>query len=170
MKYSIISEADGPVKCHCNGELYWALEMENLSLTDGYPVQPVPWRQSLNARDAGCLKSQFMSSAKLPVKETVPPAARNSAPRLSLPNLMLASLLGEGQSPHPRRPAMWATLRSNRPNLVSWAYAGFKPNCISLQRALSLQRAGNYIYERVRPKLSTDGLDAEVQKENIKRS
>jgi hypothetical protein len=42
--------------------------MENLSLTDGYPVQPVPWRQSVNARDAGGLKSQFMRSAKLPVR------------------------------------------------------------------------------------------------------
>ncbi len=79
MKYSIISEADGPVKCHGNGALYLALEMENLSLTDGYPVQPVPWRQSVSARDAGRLKSQFMRSAKLPVKETVPPAARKTA-------------------------------------------------------------------------------------------
>ncbi len=55
MKYSIIPEARGPIKCHGNGELYFALEMENLSLTDGYPVQPVPWRQSVNARDAGRL-------------------------------------------------------------------------------------------------------------------
>ncbi len=69
MKYSIIPEADGPIKCHCNGELYLALEMENLSLTEGYPVQPVPWRQSVNARDAGRLKSQFMRSAKLPVRD-----------------------------------------------------------------------------------------------------
>ncbi len=69
MKYSIIPEADGPIKCHCNGELYLALEMENLSLTEGYPVQPVPWRQSANAREAGRLKSQFMRSAKLPVRD-----------------------------------------------------------------------------------------------------
>ena len=69
MKYSIISEADGPIECQCNGELYLASEMENLSLTDGCPVQPVPWRQSVNARDAGRLKSQFMRSAKLPVRD-----------------------------------------------------------------------------------------------------
>ena len=43
--------------------------MENLSLTDGYQVQPVPWRQSVNARDAGRLKSQFMRSAKLPIRD-----------------------------------------------------------------------------------------------------
>ena len=66
MKYLIIPEAGGPIKRHCNGELYWALEMENLSPTDGYAVQPVPWRQSINARDAGRLKSQFVRSAKLP--------------------------------------------------------------------------------------------------------
>ena len=66
MKYSMIPEAGGPIKRHCNGELYWALEMENLLLTDGYAVQPVPWRQSVNARDAGRLKSQFMRRAKLP--------------------------------------------------------------------------------------------------------
>ena len=81
MKYSIIPEADRPIKCHCNAELYLALEMENLSLTDGYPVQPVPWRQSVNARDASRWKSQFMRSAKLPVRD-VPLAARKSAPGL----------------------------------------------------------------------------------------
>jgi len=69
MKYLVVSEADRPIKCQCNGELYLALEMENLSLTDGYQVQPVPWRQSVNARDAGRLKSQFMRSAKLPVRD-----------------------------------------------------------------------------------------------------
>ena len=65
MKYLVVSEADRPIKCQCNGELYLALEMEmeNLSLTDGYQVQPVPWRQGVNARDAGRLKSRFMRSA-----------------------------------------------------------------------------------------------------------
>jgi hypothetical protein len=70
MKYSMIPEAGGPIKRHCNGELYLALEMENLSLTEGDAVQPVPWRQSINARDAGRLESQFMRSAKLPKNET----------------------------------------------------------------------------------------------------
>ena len=69
MKYLVVSEADRPIKCQCNGELYLALEMENLSLTDGYQVQPVPWRQSVNARDAGRLKSQFMRSAKPPIRD-----------------------------------------------------------------------------------------------------
>ena len=69
MKYLVVSEADRPIKCQCNGELYLALAMENLSLTDGYQVQPVPWRQSVNARDAGRLKSQFMRSAKLPIRD-----------------------------------------------------------------------------------------------------
>ena len=50
MKYSIIAEANGPAKRHCNSERYLALDMETLSLTEGYPVQPVPWRQSVNAR------------------------------------------------------------------------------------------------------------------------
>ena len=67
MKYSIIPEADVPIKCHCNGELYFALQMENLSPMDDYQVKPVPGRQSTNARDAGCLKSQFARSAKRPV-------------------------------------------------------------------------------------------------------
>ena len=49
MKYLVVSEADRPIKCQCNGELYLALAMENLSLTDGYQVQPVPWRQSERA-------------------------------------------------------------------------------------------------------------------------
>ena len=75
MKYSMIPEAGGPIKRHCNGELYLALEMENLSLTDGYAVQPVPWRQSVDARDAGRLKSQFMRSAKLPKRRCRRPPA-----------------------------------------------------------------------------------------------
>jgi len=49
MKYLVVSEAGQPIKSQCNGELYLALEMENLSLTDGYQVQPVPWRQSERA-------------------------------------------------------------------------------------------------------------------------
>ena len=69
MKYSTIPEADWPLKCRCNGALYLALEIDNLSLTDGYPVQPAPWRQSVNARDVGRLKSQFMRSAKLPARD-----------------------------------------------------------------------------------------------------
>ncbi len=40
MKYLVVSEAGQPIKCQCNGELYLALAMENLSLTDGYQVQP----------------------------------------------------------------------------------------------------------------------------------
>ncbi len=55
MKYLVVSEAGQPIECQCNGELYLALAMENLSLTDGYQLQPVPWRQSVNARDAGRL-------------------------------------------------------------------------------------------------------------------
>jgi len=66
MKYSMIPEAGGPIKRHCNGELYWALEMENLSLTEGDAVQSVPWRQSVNARDAGRLKSQFVRQRPTP--------------------------------------------------------------------------------------------------------
>src|SRR5271157_2606424 len=79
MKYLLVSEAARPIKCQCNGELYLALEMENLSLTDGYQVQPVPWRQSVNARDAGRLKSRFMRGAKLPIRDGAAGSTRLSS-------------------------------------------------------------------------------------------
>ena len=40
MMYSIIIAANRPFKCHYNSARYLALAMKNLSLTDGYPVQP----------------------------------------------------------------------------------------------------------------------------------
>jgi hypothetical protein len=69
MKCSIISDAGLAIKYHCSSERYLALEIETLSLMDGYPVQPVPWRQGVNVRDSGGLKSQFMRSAKRPVRD-----------------------------------------------------------------------------------------------------
>jgi hypothetical protein len=53
MKCFIISEAGLVIKCHCSSERYLALEIENLSLMAGYPVQSVPWRQGVNVRDSG---------------------------------------------------------------------------------------------------------------------
>ena len=50
MMYSIVSEANGPIKYHCNSDRYLALAVKNLSPAEGHPVQPVPWRQSVNAR------------------------------------------------------------------------------------------------------------------------
>ena len=92
MKYLLVSEADRPIKCQCNGELYLALAMENLSLTDGYQVQPVPWRQSVNARDAGRLKSQFMRSAKLPIRD----GAAGSPQVCNRPNAAAGTAAGMG--------------------------------------------------------------------------
>jgi hypothetical protein len=70
MKYSIVSEAGGPIKRRCNRERYLALEMETLS-----PMvtrsSPVPWRQSVSARDTGGLKSRFMGSAELPIRDEI---------------------------------------------------------------------------------------------------
>jgi hypothetical protein len=62
-------EAGSAIECHCNGERYLAPEMEDPSPVAGHPVQPVPWRRDVNARDFGGLKSQFMSSAKRPVRD-----------------------------------------------------------------------------------------------------
>ena len=69
MKYIIMPEAGSAIECHCNSEMYLALEMENPSPVAGYSVQPVPWRRDVNARDSRGLKSQFMSSAKCPVRD-----------------------------------------------------------------------------------------------------
>ena len=71
MKYFIISKAGLAIECHCISERYLALEIENLSPMEGYPVQPVPWRRDVNARDPGGLKSQFMRSAKRPIRDGV---------------------------------------------------------------------------------------------------
>ena len=60
MKYFIVSETGLVIECHRITDL--ALEMETLSLMEGYPVQPVPRRR--DARDSGWLESQFMRSAK----------------------------------------------------------------------------------------------------------
>jgi hypothetical protein len=51
MMYSIMPAANGPIKCYCSSERYLALAMKTLSLRDGYLVQRVPWRQSVNARN-----------------------------------------------------------------------------------------------------------------------
>ena len=48
--YSIIPAPNGPIQYHCYSERYLASAMKNLSLTEDYPVQPVPWRQSVDAR------------------------------------------------------------------------------------------------------------------------
>ncbi len=58
MEHSIISEAGLLITGHSESERYLELQIENLSLTDSCPVQPVPWRQSINARDSGGMKSQ----------------------------------------------------------------------------------------------------------------
>jgi hypothetical protein len=71
MEHSIISEAGLPVKGHSESERYLALRIENLSLTEGCPVPPVPWRQSIGARDSGGTKSPFKRSAKLPVRDGI---------------------------------------------------------------------------------------------------
>ena len=68
MEHSIISEAGWPIKRHSESERYLALRIENLSLTEGCPAQPAPWRQSINARDS---ESQFKRSAKLPVRDGI---------------------------------------------------------------------------------------------------
>jgi hypothetical protein len=69
MKYFTISEAGVAIECHCIRKKYLALEMENPSLMEGYPVQPVPWLRDVNERDPGGLKSQFLRSAKPPIKD-----------------------------------------------------------------------------------------------------
>jgi hypothetical protein len=71
MEHSIISEAGLPVKGHSESGRYLALRIENLSLTAGYPVSPVPWRQSIDARDPGGMESPFKRSAKLPVRDDI---------------------------------------------------------------------------------------------------
>jgi hypothetical protein len=71
MEHSIISEAGLLIKGHGESERYLALQIENLSLTEGCPVQPVPWRQSINARDSSGMKSQFKKSAKLPIRHGI---------------------------------------------------------------------------------------------------
>jgi hypothetical protein len=76
MKYSLVSEANGPIECHCNSERYLAFEMEDQSLMDGFLVQPVPWRQSVSAGDAGGLKSRFMRSATLQVRDGIANSAQ----------------------------------------------------------------------------------------------
>jgi hypothetical protein len=71
MKYFNVSEANGPIECHCNSERYLASEMEDLSLADVGAVQAVPWRQGVSARDAGGLKKRLMRSAKLPERDGI---------------------------------------------------------------------------------------------------
>jgi len=68
MKCFMISEAVLAIECHCNSEMYLALEMVNPSPVAGHPVQSV-WRRDVNARGSGGLKSQFMRSAKRPVRD-----------------------------------------------------------------------------------------------------
>jgi hypothetical protein len=58
MEHSIVSEAGLPIKGHSESERYSALQIESLSLTEGCPVRPVPWPQSINARDSGGMKSR----------------------------------------------------------------------------------------------------------------
>ena len=69
MKYFTISEAGVAIECQCISERYLALEIESPSPMEGYPVQPVPWWRDVNARDPGGLKSQFLRSAKRPVRD-----------------------------------------------------------------------------------------------------
>ena len=69
MKYFTIPEAGLAIECHCISERYLALEMENPSLMEGYPVQSVPRWRDVNERDPGGLKSQFMRSAKRPIRD-----------------------------------------------------------------------------------------------------
>jgi hypothetical protein len=71
MKNLIVSGAGGPIKRRCNGERYLALEMETLSPMDGYQSSHVPWQQSVSARDTGGLKSRFMGSAELPIRDGI---------------------------------------------------------------------------------------------------
>jgi hypothetical protein len=71
MERSIISEAVLAIKGHSESERYSASRIENLSLTEGYPLPPVPWRQSIDARDSGGTKSPFKRSAKLPVRDGI---------------------------------------------------------------------------------------------------
>ena len=67
MKYFTVSKAGLAIECHCISERYWALETENPSPMEGSPVES--WRRDVNARDSGGLKTQFMSSAKRPVRD-----------------------------------------------------------------------------------------------------
>jgi len=67
MKYFIILQAGLAVECHCITNL--ALVIENLLPMEGYPVQPVPWRQGANARGPGGLKNQFMRGTRRPVRD-----------------------------------------------------------------------------------------------------
>jgi hypothetical protein len=71
MEHSIISEAGLPIKGHSESGRYLALRIENLSLMEGCPVPPVPWRQSIDARDSGGMKSPFKRGAKLPVRDGI---------------------------------------------------------------------------------------------------
>ena len=62
--YSIVSSADGPIKCRYNSERYLALEMKNLSLAEGYPVQPCSMAAKRKRAAPGGLKSRWIRSAK----------------------------------------------------------------------------------------------------------
>ena len=48
--YSIIPAPNRPIKYYRNSEWYSALAMKHQSMTEGDPVLPVPWRQSVDAR------------------------------------------------------------------------------------------------------------------------
>jgi hypothetical protein len=142
MKCSIVLEAGLAIKYHCSSERYLALEIENLSLMDGCPVQPVPWRQGVNARDSGGLKSQFMRSAKHPVRDglagnpqvgsrPLPPEDR----RCRIGALLSAHLLKPRRFAHLRRIADEAPARRRagrilrfQPSLILFPVGGLTQN------------------------------------------
>ncbi len=80
MKYFIISEAGSVIECHCITERYLAFQMENPSPVANGPVQFVPWRRDVSARDSGGLKA-FTRSATRPLRDG---AAQQSVNQLSV--------------------------------------------------------------------------------------
>jgi hypothetical protein len=67
MKYYIVSEAGLALDCYCVSDMYLALETNSPSPMEGSPVES--WRREVKARDSAGLKSQFICSAKHPVRD-----------------------------------------------------------------------------------------------------
>ena len=105
MKYFIVPEACSVIECYCITERYSALEIENPSPMASGPVQPVPWRRDLSARDSG--GKAFTRSAKCPLRNG---AAQQPVSQLSLRRRPMR-VSRSGRIPPPRFMAAGARAR-----------------------------------------------------------
>ena len=88
MMYSIIPEANWPIKCYCDIERYLVLAIKNLSLTQGYPVQPCSIAaKRTRARDPAARKAD---SAKLPARYGIANGPQGRIPAFSSCSLTAA--------------------------------------------------------------------------------